>query len=190
MKKFFTHLILFTALMLCSASSWAQLIVCGHSVDLNATSTQTITGSGITGTVTYNPSNKTLTLDNATLTSSGINDGIYNQSVEGLDILFRGTVKITTNSEDATVAAIYCDKRTTLTSPGNASAPVITLKNIGILDKPCILFNWKGYYEPLAAFYDQMRAARFMNWDIRQLVYLAEDAEDIMKGTRQGGERQ
>ena len=96
MKKFFTHLILFTALMLCSASSWAQLMVCGHSVDLNATSTQTITGSGISGTVTYNPSNKTLTLDNATLTSSGINDGIYNQSVEGLDILFRGTTLLHT----------------------------------------------------------------------------------------------
>lgn len=131
MKKFFTHLILFTALMLCSASSWAELMVCGHSVDLNATSTQTISGSNISGTVTYNPSNKTLTLDNATLTSSGINDGIYNQSVEGLTILFRGTVKITTNSDDATVAALYCDKRTILTSPGNASAPVITLKNIG-----------------------------------------------------------
>ena len=79
--------------------------------------------------------------------------------------------------------------------PGGAGtldeiSEIITLKNIGILDKPCMLFNWKGYYEPLAAFYDQMRAARFMNWDIRQLVYLAEDAEDIMKGTRQGGERQ
>ena len=131
MKRFFTHLILFTALMLCSASSWAQLMVCGHSVDLNATSTQTISGSNISGTVTYNPSNKTLTLDNATLTSSGMNDGIYNQGVEGLTILFRGTVKITTNSDDATVAALYCDKRTILTSPGNASAPVITLKNIG-----------------------------------------------------------
>ena len=117
--------------MLCSASSWAQLMVCGHSVDLNATSTQTISGSNISGTVTYNPSNKTLTLDNATLTSSGINDGIYNQSVEGLTILFRGTVQITTNSDDATVAALYCDKRTILTSPGNASAPVITLENIG-----------------------------------------------------------
>ena len=122
---------LFTGLMLCSASSWAELMVCGHSVNLNATSTQTISGSNISGTVTYNPSNKTLTLDNATLTSSGINDGIYNQGVEGLTILFRGTVKITTNSDDATVAALYCDKRTILTSPGNASAPVITLENIG-----------------------------------------------------------
>ena len=71
--------------------------------------------------------------------------------------------------------------------PGGAGtldeiSEIITLKNIGILNKPCILFNWKGYYEPLAAFYDQMRMAGFMHWDIRQLVYLADDAEDIMQG--------
>ena len=178
MKKFFTHLILFTALMLCSASSWAQLMVCGHSVDLNATSTQTITGSGISGTVTYNPSNKTLTLDNATLTSSGINDGIYNQSVEGLDILFRGTVKITTNSDDATVAAIYCDKRTTLTSPGNASAPVITLKNIGngpaIKVRGAVLHAYgdnisataANYHAVIGDVYNGTKAALYMHFSI------------------------
>ncbi len=131
MKRLFTHLMLLTALMLCSASSWAQLKICGHSVDLSATSTQTITGSGISGTVTYNAPSKQLTLENATLTSSGNDDGIYNQSVDGLSILFKGTVTINVNSTGNNVAALYTDKNLTLTSPGAAAPPVITLRNTG-----------------------------------------------------------
>ena len=131
MKKLFTHLMLLIALLLCSSSSWAQLKICGHSVDLSATSTQTITGSGISGTVTYNASRKELTLENATLTSSGNNDGIYNQSVDGLSILFKGTVTINVNSTGNNVAALYTDKNLTLTSPGAAAPPVITLRNTG-----------------------------------------------------------
>lgn len=71
--------------------------------------------------------------------------------------------------------------------PGGAGtldeiSEIITLKNIGILDKPCILFNWKGYYEPLAAFYDRMQESGFLKRNIREMVYLVEDAEDIMQG--------
>ena len=62
---------------------------------------------------------------------------------------------------------------------------IITLKNIGILDKPCILFNWKGYYEPLVAFCDRMRDSGFLNRDIREMVYLAKDADDILRGVVQ-----
>lgn len=74
--------------------------------------------------------------------------------------------------------------------PGGAGtldeiSEIITLKNIGILKKPCVLFNWKGYYEPFISFYDQMRTDGFMECDIRKLVYLAKDAEDIIKGARE-----
>ena len=62
---------------------------------------------------------------------------------------------------------------------------IITLKNIGILNKPCILFNWKGYYEPLVAFCNRMQGSGFLNRNIREIVYLAKDADDIVRGVVQ-----
>ena len=87
MKKLFTSFVMLAA-MLCSTTAWADagLKVCGINVNLDATSTQTVTGSGISGSVTYDPSNKRLILKNATLTSSGSNDGIYCYGMSSLEI--------------------------------------------------------------------------------------------------------
>ena len=49
-----------------------QLLVAGQTVNLNASGTQTITGSGISGTITYSASEKMLTLQDATINCSGI----------------------------------------------------------------------------------------------------------------------
>jgi len=69
------------AMLFVSTTVWAQssLTVGGVSVNLSATTEQTITGSGISGTVTYNPSSKTLYLKNATIKGSiqGKNLGTY-----------------------------------------------------------------------------------------------------------------
>ncbi len=69
------------AMLFVSTTVWAQssLTVGGVSVNLSATTEQTITGSSITGTVTYNPSSKTLYLKNATIKGSiqGKNLGTY-----------------------------------------------------------------------------------------------------------------
>lgn len=68
MKRVFTLLFVLMAL---GTTSWAQtLYVGGKKVDLNATTTQTITGSGIEGKVTYSPSSKTLYLEGATIRGS------------------------------------------------------------------------------------------------------------------------
>ena len=130
MKRFFTPLFMLAAL-LCSSTARAELRVCGQYVDLDATTMQTITGKGISGTVTYDPSSKTLTLTDATLTSSDNNDGIYNATVEGLRIYFSGTVHITANSSGDNVAAIFCDKNTTFTCAGDVASPMIYLSNTG-----------------------------------------------------------
>ena len=71
--------------------------------------------------------------------------------------------------------------------PGGAGtldeiSEIITLKNIGILDKPCVLFNWNGYYEPLVSFYDKMREAGFLSKSPRELMYLAGDVDAILRG--------
>ena len=44
-----------------------ELMIAGVTVNLNATSKQTITGSGITGSITYDPSEKRLDMTNATI---------------------------------------------------------------------------------------------------------------------------
>ena len=119
------------AALLSSNTAFAQLKICGNAVDLTASGTQTITGSGISGTVTYDASEKRLDLTNATLTSSGTNDGIYNASVDGLTIYFHGTVNINTNSSGTNVAALYLDKKTTLSSMKAEASPVVNLKNTG-----------------------------------------------------------
>ena len=65
MKKLFTSLIMLMTLL---TASWAQTLkVGGVSVNLAATSVQTITGSTIQGKVTYDPNTKTLYLENATI---------------------------------------------------------------------------------------------------------------------------
>lgn len=65
MRRIFTLFLLLAAVV---APMWAQsLRVGGVSVNLNATSTQTITGANITGSVTYNPNSKTLYLKDANI---------------------------------------------------------------------------------------------------------------------------
>lgn len=75
--------------------------------------------------------------------------------------------------------------------PGGAGtldeiSEIIALRNIGGFHKPCILFNWKGYYEPLVSFYDAMQKNGFLKKDINGLVYLAENAEDILRKAHTG----
>ena len=70
MKKIST-LIVVLMLMGLGTTSWAQTLYVGNvKVNLDATSTQTITGSGIEGKVTYSPSSKTLYLEGATIRGS------------------------------------------------------------------------------------------------------------------------
>lgn len=73
--------------------------------------------------------------------------------------------------------------------PGGAGtldeiSEIITLKNIGILNKPCIFFNWKGYYEPLIEFYGQMKNAGFLKSNILEIVSLAEDASEVIRAAQ------
>lgn len=131
MKKIFTSFLMLMAL-LCSNTALAGsgLSVCGIEVNTEATTEQTITGSAITaGKVTYQPNNKTLLLDNATLICN-YEDGIYNYGVEGLYILLRGTVKISVYSNGWDGACIRCLKATTISSGlGDTAPPTVTLEN-------------------------------------------------------------
>lgn len=132
MKKLFT-LLLTLAALLASTQAWAQgLKICGISVNVNATAgNQIITGAGISGKVEYNPQSRVLMLTNATLTSSGANDGIYCYGMTDFQIFFSGTVNITTNSDGDNVAAIYCSNNIKLNGWSSEAAPVVNLNNTG-----------------------------------------------------------
>ena len=130
MKRLFT-LIALLATLLPSITLRAEsygLSVAGVSVtDANK---DNITGSGISGKITYNPTSKQLILASGTSINTSV-DGISNREVDGLSILFEGDVSITTNCTNETAAGIICFKNTSLTKWSGTKAPIIDIKNTG-----------------------------------------------------------
>lgn len=110
MKKLFTLLILFVGVLSAQAADY-DLRVAG--VVVTDANKNNITGSGISGKVTYNSSSKTLFLAAGTKINTS-SDGIHN-GIDGLSIRFEGDVTITTSSSEPTAAAIFCAANTTLT---------------------------------------------------------------------------
>jgi len=126
MKKLFTLLILFVGVLSAQAADY-DLRVAG--VVVTDANKNNITGSGISGKVTYNSSSKTLFLAAGTKINTS-SDGIHN-GIDGLSIRFEGDVTITTSSSEATAAAIFCAANTTLTKLQTAPSFNVVLKNTG-----------------------------------------------------------
>ena len=97
MKRFFTFLVVLIA-MFVGTTAWAQtLSVAGVGVDLNATTTQTITGSNIDGKVTYSPTNKTLYLEGATIRGTISGTDLGSSASSRYYIYLKGTNTIVTS---------------------------------------------------------------------------------------------
>jgi hypothetical protein len=126
MKKLFTLLILFVGVLSAQAADY-DLRVAG--VVVTDANKNNITGSGISGKVTYNSSSKTLFLAAGTKINTS-SDGIHN-GIDGLSIRFEGDVTITTSSSEATAAAIFCAANTTLTKVQSNPSFNVVLKNTG-----------------------------------------------------------
>ena len=143
MKKLFTPLLMLAAL-LASTQAWAQsLSVAGVRVNTSATSVQTITGSGISGTVTYNPSSRLLTLNNATITATG--DGIYMSDFGDnyVYIYLIGTNKITTSSTASSCAPIYVRSNLSIYPQTNDGRSSLTIENTGAGNAMRVESNWR-----------------------------------------------
>lgn len=128
MKKLFTLVLTFAAL-LSSTQVWAAtygLLVCG--VQVTDSNKDNITASGISGTISYNPDNKRLTIAAGTTINSNT-DGINNTGIDGLSILFAGDVTI--NSKSDAGAGIFCQANTTLTCYSGSAAPNVTINCTG-----------------------------------------------------------
>lgn len=56
---------------------------------------------------------------------------------------------------------------------------VFTWNMIGIINKPCMLFNLNGYYELLIQFFNQMEQQQFLQSEVRQKLIVKTSIEDI-----------
>ena len=55
----------------------------------------------------------------------------------------------------------------------------IVLAGLGKHEKPCILYNKIGFYDPLLEVYDRMRAAGFLKESVRERILCASSPEDL-----------
>ncbi|HYC71721.1 MAG TPA: TIGR00730 family Rossman fold protein [Opitutaceae bacterium] len=56
---------------------------------------------------------------------------------------------------------------------------ILTLKQVDVLQKPVVLFNQDGYYDPLLEFFERMVGEKFMRDSIRRQYAVAPTVHDI-----------
>ncbi|MCI6537693.1 TIGR00730 family Rossman fold protein [uncultured Eubacterium sp.] len=56
---------------------------------------------------------------------------------------------------------------------------VITLTKIGVFQKPCILFDRNGFYEPLKTLFERMEAVDFLYQENMKHVLFSDDVDEI-----------
>ena len=100
-------------------------------VEVSSSNYNNVTGSKITGSVTYDPTNKILTLTNATISRSDGGDdyGIHNRSVDELTIKIVGSCTV----QCAKANALHLDKHTSIsiTSGSTLNAKMTAGENSG-----------------------------------------------------------
>lgn len=55
----------------------------------------------------------------------------------------------------------------------------LLLTKIGVINKPCILFNRNGFYEPLRKMFDEMEKAGFLWKESMEHVLFSDDVREI-----------
>ena len=100
-------------------------------VEVTSSNCNNVTGSKITGSVSYNPTSKILTLNNATISRSDGGDdyGIHNRSVDDLTIKIVGSCTV----QCAKANALHLDKHTSIsiTSGSTLNAKMTAGENSG-----------------------------------------------------------
>lgn len=123
MKQLLSLLTLLFVGGLTANEAWAEdysLRVAG--VKVTSSNASKITGTGISGTVSYDNDTKTLTLKSATITCE-TSGGIVNTGIDGLTILVNGNSEVSSDYN-----AVYSTKSTTIRSD-NFSSLTITANN-------------------------------------------------------------
>lgn len=58
---------------------------------------------------------------------------------------------------------------------------IITLRQLRLLDKPIVILNVAGFYDPLVSLFEHLYAARFARPDARDLYHVSTTAEDALQ---------
>ncbi len=118
MNKRLLSLCLALTAMTLGAMAAEELYVGGKKVTLSGSGTVTVSGGDIkSGSVEYDCTSKTLTLNGVTITRSGDNNRGIRSSVSGLTVKFVGTNTITTT----TAAGLRFEASTTITGSGTVT---------------------------------------------------------------------
>ena len=100
---------MFMVAVLASTTANAQVEKYGFSlagIEVTSANYENLSGlAGIEGTITYDPTANKLTLDNATITTTGITNAILNSTCENLKIEVTGTNSLTSKEAAITNTA-------------------------------------------------------------------------------------
>lgn len=74
----------------------------------------------------------------------------------------------------------------TIVAPGGIGTyeeffEILTLKSLHRLDRPIVLFNINGYYDPMKALLEHTAAERFMEKKILELCVFRDTAEEVLE---------
>ena len=63
---------------------------------------------------------------------------------------------------------------------------IISLKRLGKVTAPCLIYNVEGYYDELHRACEKMSEAGFLAYDSRELVQFPTSLEAVVEGIGQG----
>ena len=126
-----------------------NLRICGTRINSDNCANIAAAATGVTGTVSYDPDNKILTLTNATLTTPDVTQAIWNTGIDGLKIVVNGTCDLNTPY----CIALRLDANTTIEGT-NPATDILKVRNAGPLDQQVGSVAAGTCYTALATFAD------------------------------------
>ena len=140
---------MFMVAVLASTTAYAQVEKYGFSlagIEVTSANYENLSGlAGIEGTVTYDPTVNKLTLNNATITTTGITNAILNSTCENLEIEVTGTNSLTSKEAAITNTAATTISGTGTLNAKSTSSAAIYLERAPVAIKDCELYaegNW------------------------------------------------
>ena len=119
------------------------------------------------------------------LDNGGIVTGVIPQFMIDLGWCHEGLTNCIATDDMSSRIRLMCDLAdATIALPGGAGtleeiSCMFSWQRLGLNDSPCILFNVKGYYEPLRSMYSSMISAGYMEREALERILFSDDIAAI-----------